>query len=152
MKKKSLILSLCLAASLLPSLAVAENKDENLIEIATANSEGYDSFNSYVLKNSIKKLKSGSTTFNLLLTGVSTTETTQNNDTTPIPMEEKLDEYDLDDSRVILNISMDCKTQKSKVEKILSIDPATGKLKENVNTETEDDPEMNKALSSVVCY
>lgn len=144
----ALIISTVLASNLTHA-----QQDKNLIPVATAETSGYDTFNAYVLQNSIKRPDSTSAVFSLLLTGVSTTETQQNIEPIPVPNEDRIEEYDLDDSRVILTVNMNCKAKTSKVEKILSLNPDTRKLKEqkNESTEQEQDKNMNKALYNIVC-
>jgi hypothetical protein len=132
-------------------LSCLANADTNLIKITTSQTDGYDTFNAFILQNSIKKISSNSTNFKLLLTGVSTTETTNNYDSNPISDNDLIDEYDLDDSRIMLFANMNCKAKTTKVEKILSIDTETGKLKEQPNSANEQDLEMNKAIFDIVC-
>lgn len=124
--------------------------DANLIPVVSSQTSGYDTFNAYVLKNSIKR-KGNNSTFSLLLTGVSTSETTQNFDPTPVSSDNKIDEYDLDDGRIVLNVDMNCAAKKTVVKKILSIDNETGKFKEQINESTDQDFDMNTALHPIVC-
>lgn len=148
MKNKTGIYLTIISAFLISNLA---NADSNLIQVTTTETIGYDTFNAFILQNSIKKKSPTSTNFKLLLTGVSTTETTNNDDSTPVSEDERIDEYDLEDSRIMLTVNMNCKTKTTKVEKILSIDPKTGKLNEQPNSENEQDIEMNKALYKIIC-
>lgn len=128
-------------------------QDPNLVPIATAETSGYDTFNAYVLKNSIKRPNSSTASFSLLLTGVSTVETKQIEEPIPVSGEDRVEEYDLNDGRVILSVNMNCKKKTSTVVKVLSIDPQTGKLKEQIidSPDEEQDRDMNKALYKVVC-
>ena len=148
MKNKTGFILTFFSALLISNLA---NADPNLIQVTTAETSGYETFSTFVLQNSIKKKSPSSTTFNLLLTGVSTTETSNNYDTTPVSDDERIDEYDLENSRIILSVNMNCKTKTTKVEKILSIDPESGKLKEQPNSENKQDVEMNNALYKIIC-
>ena len=77
----------------------------------------------------------------------------QNVEPTPVPNEERIEEYDLNDSRVILTVNMNCKAKTTTVEKIMSIDPDTGNLKEqkNESTEQDQDKNMNNALFKIIC-
>lgn len=137
--------------STLPLSSFAQTQvDANLIPVVSSQTSGYDTFNAYVLKNSIKRQAKNST-FNLLLTGVSTTESTQNFDPTPVSSDNKIEEYDLDEGRIILTVDMDCADKKSAVKKIISIDNKSGKLKEQINESTDQDIDMNKALHTIVC-
>lgn len=144
----ALIISTVLASN----LAHAQ-QDKNLIPVATAETSGYDTFNAFVLQNSIKRPNPTTAVFSLLLTGVSTVEDKQNAEPIPVSSKDRIEEYDLDDSRVILTVNMNCKKKTSKVEKILSLDPDTGKLKEQKNDSIDQDQDknMNKALYDIVC-
>lgn len=146
-------LSALIVSTILASNLTHAQQDKNLIPVATAETSGYDTFNAYVLKNSIKRPTSTSAVFKLLLTGVSTTEMQQNVEPTPVPNEERIEEYDLNDSRVILTVNMNCKTKTTTVEKIMSIDPDTGNLKEqkNESTDQDQDKNMNNALYKIIC-
>lgn len=145
--------SALIVSTILTSNLTHAQQDKNLIPVATAETSGYDSFNAYVLQNSIKRPNSTSAVFSLLLTGVSTTEMQQNAEPIPVPNEDRIEEYDLNDSRVILTVNMNCKARTSKVEKIMSLDPDTRKLKEqkNESPEQDQDKNMNNALYKIVC-
>ncbi|EOZ8645493.1 hypothetical protein ACQWTT_001244 [Acinetobacter baumannii] len=125
--------------------------DDNLITVKTSQSTGYENFNAFVLKNSIKHLSTNKSSFSLLLTGVSTPETTYNSDLTPVSIDNKVEEYNLSEGRIILKVDMNCSTKNSFVHKILSIDSKTGKIKEQKSESLEQDFEMNNALYNVVC-
>ena len=60
---------------------------------------------------------------------------------------------DLNDSRVILTVNMNCKAKTTTVEKIMSLDPNTGNLKEQKyeSPEQDQDKNMNNALHKIVC-
>ena len=111
MKNKTGIYLTIISAFLISNLA---NADSNLIQVTTTETIGYDTFNAFILQNSIKKKSPTSTNFKLLLTGVSTTETTNNDDSTPVSEDERIDEYDLEDSRIMLTVNMNCKTKTNK--------------------------------------
>lgn len=134
------------------TLSLAQ-QDQNLIPVATSETSGYESFNSYVLKNSIKHPTLSTAEFSLLLTGVSTYETQYTQEPIPVSNEERIEEYDLTDGRVIFTVNMNCQNKKSKVIKILSLDHLTGSLKEQVNNsnQQESDQVMNNALHRIVC-
>lgn len=148
MNYKTAIPILLLTSSFLMSFAHA---DDNLIPVTTSESSGYESFNAYVLKNSIKRPDKNTSIFSVMLTGVSTIDTKQLDKPVPVSSEDRIEEYDLNDGRVILTVNMNCKKKTSKVQKILSLDPDTGKLKEQANDSDEQDKEMNKALHPIVC-
>lgn len=151
--KNYFLFSAFIVSTVLTSNITHAQQDKNLIPVATAETSGYDTFNAYVLQNSIKRPTSTSAVFSLLLTGVSTTEMQQNAEPIPVSNEDRIEEYDLDDSRVILTVNMNCKAKTSKVEKIMSLDPDTRKLKEqkNESTEQDQDKNMNNALYKIVC-
>lgn len=145
--------SALIISSIFASSFIHAQQDNNLIPVATAQTSGYDTFNAYVLQNSIKRPNPTSSVFKLLLTGVSTVDDKQNAEPIPISNEDRIEEYDMDDSRVILTVHMNCKNKTSKVEKILSIDPDTGKLTEQKNDSIEEDQDknLNNALHKIVC-
>lgn len=148
-KKTAFLLKLITPILLLQSTYAAT--DTNLIPLKSSQTDGYDTFHAFVLKNSIKNNENGEKKFSVLLTGVSTIDPLNNEDLTPISQEERIEEYDLENGRVILSVNMNCKSKQTIVEKILSIDPQTSKLKEQKNLENEQDTDMNNALYDIVC-
>lgn len=148
MKNKTSFSLIVLTSTLLLNFAHA---DDNLIPVATSDDSGYETFNTYVLKNSIKYPDKNSATFSVMLTGVSTTDSKTLDQPIPVSDEDRVEEYDLNDGRVILSVNMNCKKKTSKVQKILSIDPNTGKLREQLSDSDEQDMDMNKALHPIVC-
>lgn len=145
--------SALIISTIFVSNSIYAQQDKNLIPVATAETSGYNTFNAYVLQNSIKRPNPTSAVFSLLLTGVSTVDDKQNVEPIPVSSEDRIEEYDLLDSRVILTVNMNCKKKTSKVEKILSIDPDTGKLKEQKNDSFEKDQDkiLNNVLHNIVC-
>ena len=145
--------SALIVSTMLASNLTHAQQDKNLIPVATEETSGYDTFNAYVLQNSIKRPTSTSAVFKLLLTGVSTTEMQQNAEPTPVPKEDRIEEYDLKDSRVIFTVNMNCKAKTTTVEKIMSLDPNTGNLKEQKyeSPEQDQDKNMNNALHKIIC-
>lgn len=148
MKNKTALPLLLLTSSLFTTLA---HSDDNLIPVTSTENSGYETFNAYVIKNSIKRPDKNTSNFSVMLTGVSTTDSKNPDKPIPVSNDDRIEEYDLENGRVILTVSMNCKKKTSKVQKILSLDPDTGKLKEQLSDSDEQDKEMNKALHPIVC-
>ncbi|NNH77404.1 hypothetical protein HLH17_06915 [Acinetobacter sp. ANC 5380] len=150
--KNNLVLSF-LTSIVLASTAHASIKDDpSLIPVSSEKNDVYEQFDIYVLKNSIKKENKDNVAFDLLITGVSTAKTTYADEQSdPISEDDKVDEYDMDQSSIIMKASMNCKTTHTSVRKILSIDPETRKVIEDTPEISEQDTEHNKLIKPIVC-
>ena len=101
--------------------------------------------------NSIKNQKKNNVLFDLLVTGVSTAKTTYADESDPINEEDKIGEYNMDQSSIILKASMDCSTMHTKINTIVSKDPETGNIVEDKPDSSEQDTERNKLLKPILC-
>ena len=149
--KQKLILTI-LSLAVVSVTNASPKDDPNLIPLSSEQTDVYEPFEIYVLKNTIKKETSNKTKFDLLVTGVSTAQTTfASEQSEPISEDDKVEEYNMDQSNVIMKASMNCNTGETTIYKILSLDPETRKITETTPELSEQDHERNKLLKPIVC-